>query len=59
MSCLLLLMLIVLFVVLIAKLISEGEYYLVASLIIGLFWEREKLRELFWEGDKDKKEGGE
>jgi hypothetical protein len=52
-------MLITLFVVLIAKLINEGEYYLVASLIIGLFWEREKLRELFWEGDKDKKEGGE
>lgn len=51
MSRLLLLMLLVLFVVALARLVSEGEWYLVASLVTGLFLARDELRKLFREDD--------
>lgn len=55
MSRLLLLMLLILFVVALAKLVSEGEWYLVASLVTGLILARDEIRKLFREDEK--KEG--
>jgi hypothetical protein len=51
MSRLLLLMLMVLFAVALARLVSEGEWYLVATLISGLLMAREDIRKLFHEDD--------
>jgi hypothetical protein len=57
MSRLLLLMLLMLFVVELARLVSDGEWYLVASLVTGLILARDEIRKLFREDEK--KEGGE
>lgn len=45
-------MLLVLFVVALARLIAEGEWYLVASLVTGLFMARDEMRKLFREDEK-------
>jgi hypothetical protein len=51
MSKLLLLMLLVLFAVALARLVAEGEWYLVATLISGLLMAREDIRKLFHEDE--------
>jgi hypothetical protein len=53
MSRLLLLMLLVLFVVALMRLIAEGEWYLVASLVTGLIMARNDIRRLFHEEEKE------
>lgn len=52
MSRLLLLMLLVLFAVALARLVAEGEWYLVATLISGLIMARDDIRKLFREDEK-------
>lgn len=48
-SKMLLLMLLVIFLVAIARLINEGEWYLCGSLIVGLLTCRDELRQLWIE----------
>jgi hypothetical protein len=47
-----LLMLLVLFVVALARLVAEGEWYLVASLVTGIILARDEMRKLFREDEK-------
>jgi len=54
MSRLLLLMMLVLFVVALSRLVAEGEWYLVASLITGLLMARHDIRRLFREEEEKK-----
>jgi glycerol-3-phosphate acyltransferase PlsY len=52
MSRLMLLMLLVLFVVVLARLVADGEWYLVGSLLLGIWSSREDIRRLFREEEK-------
>jgi hypothetical protein len=45
-------MLLVLFMVALMRLLAEGEWYLVASLLLGIWSAREDMRRLFREEEK-------
>ncbi len=52
MSKFLLLMILILFMTICVKLISDGEWYLVASLFVGLLTSKDEIK-LLWEENKD------